>query len=106
MSTYDSNGKTIVQGMDGMPYMTYYDKTHALSFSWDTTVGNWVDVSYGGSGEPVIARIPIVGFDTVAHPVEWTLTRFKSTCDGFVTLIHEIEQTTIGHVHDNVGTLE
>jgi hypothetical protein len=89
------------QGMDGTAHLTYYDKVHSLSFVWDGTVGNWIDVAYGGYGEAVIARIPWIGVGVDAG----LLARFQSACDGFINQLHEIECGT-EHEHDAVGVLE
>jgi hypothetical protein len=90
------------QGLDGTAHMTYYDKVHQLSFVWDGTVDIWIDVSYGGYGETVFARIPWFALS----PDNCTTQAFQSVCESFVNQIHEIEQTTIGHSHDACGTLE
>jgi hypothetical protein len=83
------------QGKDGRSHLTYYDRTHALSFVWDGTAGEWIDVSYGGYAEPVFARIP---FDR-GNPYgpELVLQRFQNTCEDFVEMLHNVEATTIGH---------
>jgi hypothetical protein len=80
------------QGADGTPHLAYFDKTHQLSFVWDGTQGDWIDVSYGGYGEPAVARIPW-NDQSGCSPAA-----FQRTCDEFINLIHEIEKTTIGHV--------
>jgi len=86
------------QGQDGTPFLSYYDKAHALSFVWDGTQdetgddgprlpSRWIDVSFGGAGEPVILRIPwlirLTGTDV--------LHAFSATCEAFINQIHDIE---------------
>jgi len=79
------------QGLDGTPFLSYYDKIHALSFVWDGTQGNWIDVSFGGYGEPVIARIPNPTIPSVTYPPEMLMSIFGKTCDSFINLIHLME---------------
>jgi len=84
----------IDQGMDGTPFLTYYDKVHALSFVCDWTEGRWIDVSFGGAGEPVILRIPwhihLTG-PLPSNVVDDVLTAFGRACEEFVNQIHLIE---------------
>jgi hypothetical protein len=91
------------QGLDGTPHITYYDKVHALSFVWDGTEGDWIDVAYGGYGEAVIARIPFTRINP--YGPEMMMAVFKGACDSFINQIHEIECTN-DHEHDAVGVLE
>jgi len=84
-----------MQGTDGTPFLSFYDKTHALSFVWDGTAGDWIDVSFGGYSEPVIARIPW----TPSIRAEWgepSLKGFSSACEAFINLIHQMEEVTVG----------
>ena len=77
------------QGLDGTAHMTYYDKVHSLSFIWDGASDD-CDVSHGGYGEPVIARIPMhVWADTPDTLL--LLRRFALTCEEFINQIHVIE---------------
>ncbi len=78
------------QGQDGTPFMSYYDRVHALSFVWDG-VSDHCDVSWGGYGEPVIAQIPMhVWADTPDTGL--LLRRFALTCEEFINQIHVIEK--------------
>jgi hypothetical protein len=92
------------QGQDGSPFLSYYDHAHALSFVWDGTQdeadvdgprlpSRWIDVSFGGAGEPVILRIPwlirITG--TTGNVTNDTLAAFGRVCEEFINQIHSIE---------------
>jgi len=92
------------QGQDGTPFLSYYDKAHALSFVWDGTQdetgddgprlpSRWIDVSFGGAGEPVILRIPwhIHLTGTTGNVTNDTLAAFGRVCEQFINLIHNIE---------------
>ena len=81
----------ITQGLDGTPFISYYDRVHALSFVWDGTQGDWIDVSYGGAGEPVIARIPWVNVQTTDESLN--LRVFATFCKEFINTLHQIEAT-------------
>lgn len=88
------------QGQDGRPFLSYYDHVHALSFVWDGTIdapgidGRWIDVSFGGAGEPVVLRIPWVIRLTGPVPGNVTtdvLAAFATTCQDFISLLHAVE---------------
>jgi hypothetical protein len=79
----------IDQGQDGTPFISYYDKVHCLSFVWDGSKGDWIDVSFGGAGEPVIARIPWVNVGTTSETLN--LRVFARFCEEFINQIHNIE---------------
>ena len=99
------------QGQDGTPFLSYYDKAHALSFVWDGTQdededdgprlpSRWIDVSFGGAGEPVILRIPwlIRLTGERGNVTNDTLAAFGRVCDEFINQIHLIEDTPVGHI--------
>jgi hypothetical protein len=81
--------REMTQGQDGTPFLSYYDRTHSLSFVWDGTQGDWIDVSYGGAGEPVVARIPWVNPETTS--ISLNLRVFARFCQEFIKLIHDTE---------------
>jgi chloramphenicol 3-O-phosphotransferase len=93
-----------MQGQDGTPFLSYYDVEHALSFVWDGTQDEnderWIDVSFGGSGEPVVLRIPWVIRITAStgNVTTDTLIAFGDTCGSFINLLHQMEDVTVGHI--------
>ena len=73
------------QGQDGQPHVTYYDKSHVLSFVWDGTRGPWIDVAHGGYAEAVFARIPFA-VENVQHDL---MEDFRTSCLEFIETIDQ-----------------
>ena len=74
------------QGQDGLPFLSFFDRRHGLSFVLDGTRGLWIDVCQGGAGEPLTARIPLT-FDPSCHPLATALVLFAEDCQSFVETI-------------------
>jgi hypothetical protein len=75
-----------VQGADGTPHFTYFDKESQLSFVWNG-VSNRVEVSHGGYGEPVTEtfNIPANLVQFQETPVHWLLW-FQAACITHIAL--------------------
>jgi|WetSurMetagenome_2_1015567.scaffolds.fasta_scaffold24150_3 hypothetical protein len=91
----------MMQGMDGTPHLTYFDRKHCLSFVWDGGEIGWIDVAYGGYAEPVIARIPI-SVDA-ATGIAALFMDFERACNNFIECIHTIERFDIEHAKEPRG---
>ena len=93
-----------IQGEDGTPFIEYFDKPHSLAFRWDGTKDDdgdrWIDVSFGGSGEPLVLRIPWrihLSGPVIGNVTNDVLRAFSTTCQEFVNLIHQIEHGEQAH---------
>ena len=75
------------QGQDGNVHLTYFDKEHQLSFVWDGSEGDWIDVSVGGYAEPMIAHIPwTTDEDTTLFSA---FISFQGACVSFMKALYE-----------------
>lgn len=66
---------------DGKAHITYYDRERSISYVWDGD--DVIEVSYGGYGEPVVARLS-------ASYAMGTATGVKDGLDAFVDFIQSI----------------
>lgn len=69
-----------MQNDDGTPHFAYYRQDKGLSFTWNGRVGNVLDVSYGGYGEPVFATLGL-GFDPSTHRLPEAFAQMKKVAD-------------------------
>lgn len=75
---------TRVQIEDDIPHLAYYVQEQLLSFTYNGKSGPWIDVSYGGYGEPVIERIPFREHSSRNFFVYGAfVTYFKSACNTY-----------------------
>lgn len=74
------------QGQDGAAHLTYYDKTHIISFIWDGTKGDLVDVCPGGYAEPAVGLFRL-SFDPTLVNTHAALAMFEADCETFVERI-------------------
>lgn len=71
------------QAEDRKAHLAYFDPDSQLSFVWNGTKGQTVDVCHGGYGEPVTATLELT-----FHPDDMSfkagLKYFESECKQFV----------------------
>lgn len=85
---------TPLQGKDGTAHVAYFDKQHQVSFIYDCLQGDWIDVSVGGYGEPLIARIPTQEFNDET-PIGLALEAFETRCRRFIKemFMYDVRET-------------
>lgn len=70
------------QGNDGDPHLTFFDDETQLSFVWDGTQGDLIDVANGGYGEPVAAHVVWPDMDLNVG-IGSFMASFRTVCELF-----------------------
>lgn len=66
----------LYQSADGRPHLAYYDRDNSLSFCWSGEMGEPIEVSSGGAGEPVTYLIHLADTRPVIPAPHW----FQRVC--------------------------
>lgn len=80
------------QAENNKPHLTYFDEARDVSFVWNGTQGNLVDVCPKGYGEPARGQFTIgfEQFETIS--LRTAIDIFQAHCQRWLTLHPEIGQ--------------